>query len=93
MAQITVEEVYHGEKHGIIGQVEKDLLENCLGGKDLHTLIELLVVKHALAAAEKMKKEGDFVSEINDMESLSCYVEEKVCGYRSYSLCKLSKLV
>ena len=78
MAQISSEEIYHGDKHGVMGQAVKDLFEHGLGGEDLKTRNELLVVKHALAAAEKMKKEGDFISEITDMESLSCRVEEKI---------------
>lgn len=68
MAQISVEEIYRGEKYGVMGLVVKDLFELGLDGEDLQTKIELLIVKHTLIAAEKMKKEGDFVSELTDME-------------------------
>lgn len=40
MAQITVEEIYRGDKYGVLGKVIKDLFECGLAGKDLHTRIE-----------------------------------------------------
>lgn len=81
MAQISIEELYrgegNGEKYGILGLVMKDFLINgCPAEYDERTWIEMLLVKHAIITAEKMKKEGDFVSGITDMESLSCYAEE-----------------
>lgn len=39
------------------------------------TWLEMTIVKHTLIAAEKMKKEGDFVSGMTDAESPSCYAE------------------
>ena len=42
---------------------------------DERTYIELLIVKHTLEAAEQMKTEGDFVSDMTDAEPPSCYVE------------------
>jgi hypothetical protein len=77
MAQITIEEVYRGEKYGVMGQVVKDLFEHGLDGEDLQTTIELLIIKHTLIVAERMKKEGDFVSELTDVKSPSCYEEGK----------------
>lgn len=71
MAQITVEEVYRGDKYDVLGKVIKELFECGLAGEDLHTQIELLIVKHTLAAAYRMQNEGDFVSELADAESLS----------------------
>ncbi|MEG1985377.1 MAG: hypothetical protein RR009_08825 [Oscillospiraceae bacterium] len=81
MAQISIEELYHGEgngeKYGILGQVMKDFLTNGHPEEyDERTWVEMLIVKHTLITAEKMKKEGDFVSGITDMEPPSCYVEE-----------------
>ena len=82
MAQISIEELYrgegNGEKYGILGQVTKDFLTDGHPAEyDERTWIEMLLVKHTLITAEKMKKEGDFVSGLTDMESLSCYVEGK----------------
>ena len=42
---------------------------------DERTYIELLIVKHTLKAAEQMKTEGDFVSDMTDAEPPSCYAE------------------
>ena len=44
-------------------------------GYDERTYIELLIVKHTLEAAEQMKTEGDFVSDMTDAEPPSCYAE------------------
>lgn len=76
MAQISLEEVYRGEKYDVLSAVGADLLRNgCSQEYDTQTWLEMTIVKHTLIAAEKMKKEGDFVSGITDMESLSSYVE------------------
>ena len=80
MARINIEELYRGEgagtQYGIMGEVVKDLLVNGVPLEyDEDTWREMLLVKHTLIAAEKMKKEGDFVSGLTDMESLSSYVE------------------
>ena len=82
MAQISIEELYrgegNGEKYGILGQVMKDFLTNGHPAEyDERTWIEMLIVKHTLITVEKMKKEGDFVSGITDIEPLSYYAEGK----------------
>ena len=81
MARISLEELYRGEgageQYGIMGEVVKDLLVNGIPPEyDEDTWREMLLVKHTLIATEKMKKEGDFVSGLTGMESLSSYVEE-----------------
>ena len=55
-----------------MGAVTKELLSRgVLEGYDAQTWIEMLIIKHTLAAAEKMKIEGDSVSAMTDVESLS----------------------
>lgn len=82
MAQIIIEQLYrgegNGEKYGVLGLVMKDFLTNgCPAEYDERTWTEMLIVKNTLITAEKMKKEGDFVSGITDAEPLSYYAEEK----------------
>ena len=79
MAQMSLEELYHGEgageKYGIMGEVMKDFLQNGrLSEYDERTWLEMLLVKHMLMAAEKMKNEGDTVSGLTDDMSSSSYV-------------------
>ena len=81
MARISVEELYRGEgagakygSGGIMGAVAKEMLTcDVPEGYDEQTWIEMLIVKYTLTAAEKMKIEGDFVSGMTDVESLSSY--------------------
>ena len=83
MARISVEELYRGEgtsakygSGGIMGAVTKEML-TCGVPEDYdeQTWIEMLIVKHTLAAAEQMKREGDFVSGMTDSEPPSSYAE------------------
>ena len=78
MARITIEELYRGERNGekygggILGAVAKDLYVHGIPADyDELAWIEMLFIKHTLAAAERMKKEGDFVSGMTDVEPLS----------------------
>ena len=75
MARITVEEVYRGEKYGVMSAVmEEYLTSGRLAEYDERTWVEMLIVKHALIAADKMKLEGDSISGMTDDESSSSYV-------------------
>ena len=82
MARVSVEELYRGVgagakygSRGIMGAVTKEMLARGVPeGYDEQTWLEMLIVKHTLAAAEKMKREGDFVSGMTDVELLSSYV-------------------
>ena len=82
MARMSVEELYRGEgagakygSGGIMGAVTKEMLTHGVPDDyDEQTWLEMLIVKHTLAAAEKMKKEGDSVSAMTGVESLSFYV-------------------
>lgn len=76
MAQISLEEVYRGEKYDVLSTVGEDLLSNgCPQEYDEKTWLEMLLVKHTLIAAEKMKNEGDFVLGITSIKPLSSYEE------------------
>ena len=75
MAQITVEEVYRGEKYGVMSAAMAEYLTNGHPAEyDERTWVEMLIVKHALIAADKMKLEGDSISGMTDAESPSSYV-------------------
>ena len=75
MARITVEEVYRGEKYGVMSAAMADYLANGRPTEyDERTWVEMLIVKHALIAADKMKLEGDSISGMTDAESSSSYV-------------------
>ena len=69
MARITVEEVYRGEKYGVMSAAMAEYLTNGRPAEyDERTWVEMLIV------ADKMKLEGDSISEMTDAESSSSYV-------------------
>ena len=75
MARITVEEVYNGEKYGVMSAAVAEYLKVGRPAEyDGQTWVEMLIVKHALIAAEKMRDEGDSISGMTDGESSSSYV-------------------
>ena len=75
MAQITVEEIYRGEKYDVMSTATADYLINGRPSEyDERTWLEMLLVKHALIVAEKMKNEGDTVLGMTDDMSSSSYV-------------------
>ena len=75
MARITVEEVYRGEKYGVMSAAMAECLRNGRPAEyDERTWVEILIVKYALIAADKMKSEGDSISGMTDAESSSSYV-------------------
>lgn len=75
MPRMTVEEIYRGEKYGVMGAATADYLMNGRPSEyDERTWLEMLLIKHALIAAEKMKNEGDTVSGMTDDMSSSSYV-------------------
>ena len=81
MARMSVEELYRGESAGtkygsggIMGAVTEEMLTcGVPEGYDEQTWIEMLIDKYTLAAAEKIKIKGDFVSGMTDVESPSSY--------------------
>lgn len=75
MAQISIAEIYGGEKYGIMSAAVGEYLRD---GRPLvydeRTWVDMLLVKHALIAAEKMRQEGDTVLGMTDDVSSSFYV-------------------
>ena len=64
MAKITIEELFYGDKYGVMGEVVKQVF--ALQDKfiaDPHTFRELEIVRQTLIAVEKMKKNGDCIAE------------------------------
>ena len=64
MAKITIEELFYGDKYGVMGEVVKQVFAR--QGEfvaDPHTFRELEIVRQTLIAVEKMKKNGDCIAE------------------------------
>ncbi len=75
MAQISIAEIYSGEKYDVMSTAMTEYLKDGRSSEyDERTWIDMLLVKHALIAADKMKMEGDTVSGMTDNVSLSSYV-------------------
>ncbi len=75
MAQISIAEIYSGEKYGVMSAAIADYMSNGRPSEyDDRTWIDMLLIKHALIAAEKMRQEGDTVSGMTDDVSSSSYV-------------------
>ena len=75
MAQISIAEIYSGEKYGVMSAAIADYMSNGRPSEyDERTWLDMLLVKHALIAAEKMKSEGDTVSGLTDGAPPSSYV-------------------
>ena len=75
MARITIEEVYSGEKYGVMSAAMAEYLRDGRPAEyDERTWVEMLIVKHALIAADKLKSEGDSISGMTDTEPPSSYV-------------------
>ena len=79
MPQLTIEQIYKGEKYDIMSAVFSDYLKN---GKskdyDERTWLGLLTVKHAISTAYKMLQEGDTVSGMTDDVPPSSHTEVKL---------------
>ncbi|MDE6019454.1 MAG: hypothetical protein K2H01_00435 [Ruminococcus sp.] len=75
MAQISIAEIYSGEKYDVMSAAMAEYLKNGRPSEyDERTWIDMLIVKHALIAADKMKIEGDTVSGMTDDVSSFSYV-------------------
>lgn len=75
MAQISIAEIYSGEKYGVMSAAMAEYLKDGRPSEyDERTWIDMLLVKHALITAEKMRQEGDTVSGMTDDVPLSSYV-------------------
>lgn len=75
MAQISIAEIYSGEKYGVMSAAIAVYMSNGRPSEyDERTWVDMLLVKHALIAAEKMRQEGDTMSGMTDDVSSSSYV-------------------
>ena len=78
MASISISDLYRGEgpgeKYGgILNAVFHEIFTKGIPeGRSEQTWIELLTVKHTFLVAERMKKEGDVVSELSETASPFC---------------------
>ena len=64
MARITREDLFSGDKYGVMGEVVKQVFarqDEFIA--DPHTFRELEIVRQTLIAVEKMKKNGDCIAE------------------------------
>ena len=66
MAKIMIEELFYGDKYGVMGEVVKQVFAR----QDEfvaypHTFRKLEIVRQTLIAVEKMKKNGDCIAERN----------------------------
>lgn len=62
MAQISIEELYHGEQYNIMGNAMAEYLsKGGLWQQDADTTLELLLVKQTLLAAQQMQTNGDTI--------------------------------
>ena len=62
MPQLTIEQIYKGEKYDIMSTVFSDYLKSGKPRKnDERTWLDLLTVKHSINATQKMLQEGDTV--------------------------------
>ncbi len=74
MAQISIAEIYSGEKYDVMSAAMAEYLKYGRPEYDERTWIDMLLVKHTLITADKMKMEGDTVSGMTDNVSPSSYV-------------------
>ena len=84
MAKYTLEEIMYGDKYGIESAVFVEvfrMVEQKVNAKTIREQLNMIYVKHALLTAKRMIEEGDSISDIPDLESLSLRKEEKQCIY------------
>ncbi len=75
MAQISIVEIYSGEKYDVMSAAMAEYLKDGRPSEyDERIWVKMLIVKHTLIATDKMKLEGDTVSGMTDDVPLSSYV-------------------
>ena len=80
MAKYTLEEIMCGEKYNIESDVFMEvfrLVEQKADAKLIREQLNTIYVKHALLTAKRMIEEGDSISDIPKLESLSLHEEGK----------------
>ena len=79
MAKITIEELFYGDKYGVMGEVVKQVFaRQDEFVADPHTFRELEIVRQTLIAVEKMKKNGDCIAEEELGDAVTVSVSEPV---------------
>ncbi len=80
MAKYTLEEIMYGDKYGIESAVFVEvfkMVEKKIDAKTIREQLNMTCVKHALLTAKRMIDEGDSISDIPELESLSLCKEGK----------------
>ena len=80
MAKYTLEEIMYGDKYGVESAVFVEvfkIVEQKVDTKTIREQLNMIYVKHALMTAKKMIEEGDSISDIPELESLSLRKEGK----------------
>ena len=76
MAKITIQELFYGDKYGVMGEVVKQVFaRQDEFVADPHTFRELEIVRQTLIAVEKMKKNGECIADgkLGDAVTVSLY--------------------
>ena len=64
MAQITISELYYGEKYSVMSEVIKaTLTRSHISSFNEQEFRELEIVRQTIIAVEKMKKNGDCIAD------------------------------
>lgn len=75
MAQISIADIYSGEKYDVMSAAMAEYLRDGRPSEyDERTWVDMPLVKRALITAEKMRQDGDTVSGMADDVSPSSYV-------------------
>ncbi len=61
MAQIKIEELYHGDKYNVMGNALAELMKEGKETNDTRTVLELMLVKHTVLAVKKAQANGDTI--------------------------------
>ena len=80
MAKYTLEKIMYGDKYGIESAVFVEVFkmaEQKVDAKTIREQLNMIYVKHALMTTKRMIEEGDSISDIPELESLSLREEEK----------------
>ena len=74
MTKYTLEEIMYGDKYGIESAVFVEvfkMVEQKVDPKTIREQLNMIYVKHTLLTAKKIIEEGDSISDIPELESLS----------------------
>ena len=80
MSKYTLEEIMYGDKYGIESTVFVEvfkMVNQKVNAKIIREQLNMIYVKHTLLTAKRMLEEGDSISDIPELESLSLRKEEK----------------